>query len=43
MPDMFNDMYKHNKFKMIKYMAGLKKPYSVNSDGNHAFLLLKKK
>ena len=43
MPDMFNDMYKHNKFKMIKYMAGLKKAYSVNPDGNHAFLLLKKK
>ena len=43
MPDMFNEMYKHNKFKMIKYMAGLKKAYSVNVDGNHAFLLLKKK
>lgn len=43
MPDMFNDMYKHNKFKMIKYMTGIKKPYSINSDGNHAFLLLKKK
>jgi SAM-dependent methyltransferase len=43
MPDMFNEMYKHNKFKMIKYMAGLKKPYSLNTDGNHAFLLLKKR
>ena len=43
MPDMFNDMYKHNKFKMIKYMSGFKKAYSVNPDGNHAFLLLKKK
>ena len=43
MADMFNDMYIHNKFKMIKYMAGFKKAYSVNPDGNHAFLLLKKK
>ena len=43
MADMFNDMYKHNKLKMIKYMAGFKKAYSVNPDGNHAFLLLKKK
>lgn len=43
MPDMFNDMYKHNKFKMIKYMTRFKKCYSLNSNGNHAFLLLKKK
>jgi len=43
MPDMFNDMYKHNKFKMIKYMTRLKKAYSKNSDGHHVFLLLKKK
>ena len=43
MADMFNDMYTHNKFKMIKYMSGFKKAYSVNPDGNHAFLLLKKK
>ena len=40
--DMFNEMYQHNKIKMIKFMVGLKKPYTINPDGNHAFLLLKK-
>ena len=40
--DMFNEIYFNNKIKMIKFMIGLKKPYSINPDGNHVFLLLKK-
>ena len=27
---------------MIKYMSGIKNAYSINPDGNHVFLLLKK-
>jgi len=39
--DIFIDLYQKKKLAMVKYLIGMKKPYTLDPDGNHAFILLK--
>jgi len=41
--NMLIDLYKKNKLAMIGYFSGIKKVNTFDPDGNHVFLLLKKK